>query len=60
MLYPAKGVEINLGYEDMKGITFYSNYYFTDAIKEKIQNGYFNLNADEDLIHIMEKRRVNN
>lgn len=56
--YPSRGVEINIKNLNYKGITFYSNYFFTDELLEKIKNGEYTLNADEDFIHIVEQERV--
>ena len=60
LTYPSKGVEINIKGNDPSGIIFYSNYYFTDELKETIKNGDFTLNKDEDLIQKTEMKRRNN
>ena len=60
LTYPSKGVEINIKGNDPSGIIFYSNYYFTDDLKETIKNGDFTLNKDEDLIQKTEMKRRNN
>lgn len=60
LIYPSKGVEINIKGNDHKGITFYSNYYFSDELKEEIRDGWFTLKTDEDLIHKVELERRKN
>lgn len=56
--YPSRGVEVDINFKDLSGITFYSNYYFSDSLLEKIKNGDYTLKVDEDFIHIVEQERV--
>lgn len=56
--YPSRGLEIDIENNDSKGIKFYSNYYFSDELLNKIKNGTYTLVADEDFIHIVERERV--
>ena len=58
LTYPAVGVEINIDSKDMKtkGITFYSNYFMSDFIKDKIRNGVFSISS-EDYIDVVERER---
>ena len=56
--YPSRGLEINIDNNGLNGVTFYSNYYFSDSLLQEIKNGTYTLNADEDFIHIVEQERV--
>lgn len=56
--YPSRGLEIDIENNNSKGIKFYSNYYFSDDLLNKIKNGTYTLVADEDFIHIVEQERV--
>ena len=58
LTYPSRGVEIKIDSMDVTGITFYSNYYYSDGLINKIKNGDYTLKADEDFIHIVELERV--
>lgn len=58
LTYPSRGVEIKIDSMDVSGITFYSNYYYSDGLINKIKNGDYTLKANEDFIHIVELERV--
>ena len=60
LLYPSRGVEIDIKGNDSSGITFYNNFYFTDTIKKFVREGQVTLNADEDLILRTELERKRN
>lgn len=57
LTYPTKGVKIEISDNSTKNITFYSNYYFSDDLKDDIKNGYYTLKADEDYLDVVERER---
>lgn len=57
MTFPTRGIEIDIKDNDPKGITLYSNYYFTDVTKEFVKNGIINLNSKIDLVQKYESAR---
>lgn len=60
IVFPTRGIEINIENNDPRGITLYSNYYFTDTTKEFVKNGLINFEAGKDLVKEYEvQRRAN-
>ncbi len=59
ILYSNRGIEIDIKNNDSKGITLYTNYYFTDTTKEYVENGLVTLNSKTDLLDKIEKQRRN-
>lgn len=57
MTFPTRGIEIDIKDNNPKGITLYSNYYFTDTTKELVKKGIINLNSKVDLIQKYESAR---
>lgn len=57
MTFPTRGIEIDIKDNNPKGITLYSNYYFTDVTKELVKNGIINLNSKVDLVQKYESAR---
>lgn len=57
MTFPTRGIEIDIEDNDPKGITLYSNYYFTDTTKELVKNGIISLNSKIDLVQKYESAR---
>lgn len=57
MTFPTRGIEIDIEDNDPKGITLYSNYYFTDTTKEFVKNGIISLNSKIDLVQKYESAR---
>ena len=60
IVFPTRGIEINIENNDPKGITLYSNYYFTDITREFVKNGLINFEADKDLVKEYEVQRREN
>lgn len=61
MTFPTRGIEIDIEDNDSKGITLYSNYYFTEYTKKMVKDGLITLNSKEDLVLKYESaRRANN
>lgn len=56
--FPTRGIDINIEENNPKGITLYSNYYFTDVTKSYVKNGTISY-ISEDLVGIYEKERRN-
>lgn len=56
MIFPTRGIEIKIEDNDSKGITLYSNYYFTDTTKEMVKNGLISYST-EDLVAKYESQR---
>lgn len=57
MTFPTRGIELDIKDNNPKGITLYSNYYFTDVTKELVKNGIINLNSKIDLVQKYESAR---
>lgn len=57
--YSTRGVDINIKNNDPKGITFYSNYYFTDYTKSLVKSGVVSFEPDKDFVEIVEIERRN-
>lgn len=57
MTFPTRGIEIDIRDNNPKGITLYSNYYFTDVTKELVKNGIISINSKEDLVQKYESAR---
>lgn len=57
MTFPTRGIEIDIRDNNPKGITLYSNYYFTDVTRELVKNGIININSKEDLVQKYESAR---
>lgn len=55
--YPTRGYEIDIRDNDPKGITLYSNYYFTDITKELLKNNRISFEPDSDSIELFEIQR---
>lgn len=61
ILYSTRGVHIKIENNEPKGITFYSNYHFTDYTKKLVKQGIVNFIPGADLVHETElERRKNN
>lgn len=61
ILYSTRGVHIKIENNEPKGITFYSNYHFTDYTKKLVKQGIVNFKPGVDLVHETElERRKNN
>lgn len=60
MTFPTRGIEINIKDNNPKGITLYSNYYFTDITKNFVKRGLITLNSRVDLVQEYEKSRREN
>ena len=60
LLYASRGIEINIKENDTKGITLYTNYFFTNDTKKLVKNGYISFNSKADLIEVTEEKRRNN
>lgn len=58
--YSARGVDINIRENKPSGITFYSNYYFTDYTKSLVKKGIVSFKPNVDLIEKIEIERRNN
>ena len=56
MIFPTRGIEIKIEDNNPKGITLYSNYYFTDMTKEMVKNGKISYSTD-DLVEKYEIQR---
>lgn len=57
ILFPNRGIEINIEENDPKGIVLYSNYYLSDKTKKYIREGLITLNSYEDLLNKVEIER---
>lgn len=57
--YPSLGIEIKIEANNPKGITLYNNYYFSEKTKDFAKDGKISVNADEDLLELMEQNRRN-
>lgn len=57
ILYSTRGIHINIKDNDAKGITFYSNYYFTDYTKSLVKTGKVNFEPGVDLVEKTELER---
>lgn len=61
ILYSTRGIHIKIENNNPKGITFYSNYYFTDYTKSLVKKGVVSFEPDKDLVEKTElERRKNN
>ena len=61
MNYCTRGIEIDIKGNDPKGITLYSNYYFTDYTKSLVKNGIVSFDGKTDMVEKKElERRENN
>ena len=61
MNYCTRGIEIDIKGNDPKGITLYSNYYFTDYTKSLVKNGVVSFDGKTDMVEKKElERRENN
>ncbi len=58
--FPSRGVEIKIDNNNSYGITLYNNYFFTEKSKEFVKSGKIQINAEEDLLELMEINRRNN
>jgi len=57
IVFPTRGIEIDILDNNPNGITLYNNYYFTDKTKEFVKNGLINFESDKDLIEKYEIER---
>ena len=57
VLYSTRGVHIKIENNEPKGITFYSNYHFTDYTKKLVKQGIVNFKPGVDLVHETELER---
>ena len=55
--FPVRGIKLDIKNGDSRGITIYKNYYLTDTIKDLIKAKKITLNADKDLVDIVERSR---
>ena len=46
LIFPTRGIEIKIEDNDPKGITLYSNYYFTDTTKKMVKNGLISYSTE--------------
>lgn len=60
ILVSTRGVEIDIKNNDPKGITLYSNYYFTNYTKRLAKTGQISFEANTDLVNEVEKERRTN
>ena len=60
ILYSTRGVDIDIEENDPKGITLYSNYYFTKLTREYVKQGIISFEADVDLVEKVEIERRKN
>lgn len=56
MLFPTRGIEIDIENNDPKGITLYNSYCFTDKSKQWVKDGYIKF-KNQDLVLKYEKER---
>lgn len=56
MIFPTRGIEIKIRDNDSKGITLYSNYYFTEKTKDFVKKGLISYST-EDLVARYESQR---
>lgn len=59
VLFSNRGIEINIKGNDPKGITLYSNYFFTENTKQYVKDGLISLDSKTDLLDKTEKNRKN-
>lgn len=57
IVFPTRGIEIDIKDNNPKGITLYNNYYFTDETKSFVKNGLINYESDTDLVEKYEIER---
>ena len=57
LVFPSRGISIDIQGNDSRGITIYNNYYLTDTVKELIKNNQITVEPDKDLILITEQNR---
>lgn len=60
VIYPGRGVKIDIKNNDSTGITLYNNYKVGSRTKKYVKNGFISLRSDEDLIDIVESERRKN
>jgi hypothetical protein len=60
VIYPGRGVKIDIRNNDSTGITLYSNYKIGNTTKRCVKNGFISLRSDEDLIDVVESERRKN
>lgn len=58
MLFPTRGIEIDIQGNNPKGITLYSSYYFSDETRQYVKDGLISF-RNQDLVQIYEKGRRN-
>lgn len=57
LVFPTRGISIDIQNNDSKGITIYNNYYLTDTVKKLIKNNKITIKPDEDLLLKTEQNR---
>ena len=57
IVFPTRGIEIDIKENDSKGITIYNNYYRTDTVRELIKINKITIKTDKDLLLITEQNR---
>lgn len=57
LIFPTRGIGIDIISNDSKGITIYNNYYLTDTVKNLIKANKITLESDKDLLFIAEQKR---
>lgn len=58
MLFPTRGIEIDIQGNNPKGITLYSSYYFSDETRQYVKDGLISF-KNQDLVQVYEKGRRN-
>lgn len=59
VLFANRGIEINISKDDPNGIILYSNYRFSDKVKEQIKSGRIKVDTKDDLLDKTERQRRN-
>lgn len=57
IVFPTRGIKIDIEDNNPKGITLYSNYYFTDKTKQFVKDGLISFESDKDLVEEYEIQR---
>ncbi|MCX4303343.1 MAG: hypothetical protein OSJ66_05000 [Clostridia bacterium] len=57
LIFPTRGIGIDIVSNDSKGITIYNNYYLTDTVKNLIKANKITLEPDKDLLFMTEQKR---
>lgn len=57
LIFPTRGIGMDIISNDSKGITIYNNYYLTDTVKNLIKANKITLEPNKDLLFITEQKR---